>query len=64
MAPHVVIESVVKRYPDAPAPAVDGVSLEIAAGEFFALLGGPRAAARPRCCGCSPASRGRTPAAS
>ena len=39
MAAHVVIESVVKRYPDAPAPAVDGVSLEIAAGEFFALLG-------------------------
>jgi len=29
----------VKRYPDAPAAAVDGVSLALATGEFFALLG-------------------------
>jgi putrescine transport system ATP-binding protein len=36
---HLVIEAVVKRFPDAAAPAVDGVSLEIGAGEFFALLG-------------------------
>jgi putrescine transport system ATP-binding protein len=36
---HLEIESVVKRYADAPAPAVDGVSLQLAAGEFFALLG-------------------------
>ena len=39
MAPHLAIERVVKRYPNAAAPAVDGVSLELAAGEFFALLG-------------------------
>jgi putrescine transport system ATP-binding protein len=39
VAAHLVIEEVVKRYPDATAAAVDGVSLEIAAGEFFALLG-------------------------
>ena len=39
MAAHVVIEEVVKRYPVATTAAVDGVSLEIAAGEFFALLG-------------------------
>ncbi|HEX3973720.1 MAG TPA: ABC transporter ATP-binding protein [Stellaceae bacterium] len=39
MAAHLVIEEVVKRYPNATASAVDGVSLEIAAGEFFALLG-------------------------
>ena len=39
MTAHVVIEHVVKRYPDAATAAVDGVSLEIAAGEFFALLG-------------------------
>jgi len=36
---HLTIEGVVKRYRDAPAPPVDGVSLEIASGEFFALLG-------------------------
>lgn len=36
---HLTIENVVKRFPDAPAPAVDGVSLALAAGEFFALLG-------------------------
>jgi putrescine transport system ATP-binding protein len=39
VAAHLVIEEVVKRYPNATASAVDGVSLEIAAGEFFALLG-------------------------
>jgi ABC-type sugar transport system ATPase subunit len=36
---HLKIESVVKCYPNALSPAVDGVSLEIATGEFFALLG-------------------------
>jgi putrescine transport system ATP-binding protein len=36
---HLAIEGVVKRYPNAPAPAVGGVSLELEAGEFFALLG-------------------------
>jgi putrescine transport system ATP-binding protein len=39
VAAHLVIEQVAKRYPNAATPAVDGVSLEIAAGEFFALLG-------------------------
>jgi putrescine transport system ATP-binding protein len=39
VAAHVVIEEVVKRYPAASTAAVDGVSLEIASGEFFALLG-------------------------
>jgi putrescine transport system ATP-binding protein len=39
VAAHLAIEQVVKRYPNATASAVDGVSLEIAAGEFFALLG-------------------------
>ena len=39
MAAHLVIEQVVKRYPGATAAAVDGVSLEIDTGEFFALLG-------------------------
>ena len=39
MAAHLVIEEVVKRYPAASGAAVDGVSLEIPAGEFFALLG-------------------------
>jgi putrescine transport system ATP-binding protein len=37
-AAHVRIEGVVKRF-TAGAAAVDGVSLDIAAGEFFALLG-------------------------
>jgi putrescine transport system ATP-binding protein len=36
---HLAIDNVVKRFPDAAAAAVDGVSLELAAGEFFALLG-------------------------
>ncbi len=36
---HLRIESVVKRFAPGGAAAVDGVSLEIAAGEFFALLG-------------------------
>ncbi|HLI22938.1 MAG TPA: ABC transporter ATP-binding protein [Stellaceae bacterium] len=36
---HLIIEGVVKRFPDAAAAAVDGVTLEIGAGEFFALLG-------------------------
>src|SRR5580704_18788368 len=39
VAAHLTIERVVKRYPQATAAAVDGVSLDIAAGEFFALLG-------------------------
>jgi putrescine transport system ATP-binding protein len=36
---HLSIEGVVKRFQSGAAAAVDGVSLEIAAGEFFALLG-------------------------
>jgi putrescine transport system ATP-binding protein len=39
VAAHLTIERVVKRYPQATAAAVDGVSLELAEGEFFALLG-------------------------
>jgi putrescine transport system ATP-binding protein len=39
VAAHLVIDNVVKRYPAATGTAVDGVSLEIEAGEFFALLG-------------------------
>jgi putrescine transport system ATP-binding protein len=36
---HLRIEGVVKRFRAGAAAVVDGVSLEIAAGEFFALLG-------------------------
>jgi len=39
VASHLVVEGVVKRYPNASAPAVAGVSFALAAGEFFALLG-------------------------
>ena len=39
MAAHLALLRVVKTYPQASAPAVAGVSLEIAEGEFFALLG-------------------------
>ena len=39
MVAHLAIERVVKRYPQAVLPAVNGVSLELAEGEFFALLG-------------------------
>lgn len=39
MAAHLAVERVVKKYPQASAPAVDGVSLDLAEGEFFALLG-------------------------
>ena len=38
-ASHLRIEGVVKRFAPGGAAAVDGVSLDIAAGEFFALLG-------------------------
>jgi len=38
-AAHLRIEDVAKRFTAGAAAAVDGVSLEIAAGEFFALLG-------------------------
>jgi putrescine transport system ATP-binding protein len=38
-APHLAIDKVVKRFPGAAQAAVDGVSLAIAKGEFFALLG-------------------------
>ena len=38
-APHLVLANVAKRFPQAASPAVDGVSLELARGEFFALLG-------------------------
>jgi len=55
------IEAVVKNF--GALRAVDRLSLQIRAGEFFALLG-PAAAARPRCCGCWPVSRPRTRAAS
>ncbi len=37
--PHLVLANVAKRFPQAASPAVDGVSLELARGEFFALLG-------------------------
>jgi ABC-2 type transport system ATP-binding protein len=33
------VEQLVKRYRGAPRNAVDGISFEVAAGEFFALLG-------------------------
>ncbi len=39
MAATIALEGVVKRYPGAVTTAVDGISLDIAAGEFFALLG-------------------------
>jgi len=38
-APHLRIERVVKRFGPQGPPAVDSVSLELARGEFFALLG-------------------------
>jgi putrescine transport system ATP-binding protein len=38
-AAHLRIEAVVKRFAPGAAAAVDGVSLDIEAGEFFALLG-------------------------
>jgi putrescine transport system ATP-binding protein len=38
-ASHVALDGVVKRYAPGAAPAVDRVSLDIAGGEFFALLG-------------------------
>ena len=38
-APHLRIERVTKRFGESAAPAVDGVSLDVARGEFFALLG-------------------------
>ncbi len=38
-ASYLRIEAVVKRFAPGAAAAVDGVSLDIAAGEFFALLG-------------------------
>jgi ABC-2 type transport system ATP-binding protein len=37
--PVVVVHDLVKRYPKSPVNAVDGISLEIAAGEVFGLLG-------------------------
>src|SRR5579872_636402 len=38
-APHLLIEALVKRFAPGQAAAVDGVSLAIEKGEFFALLG-------------------------
>src|SRR5712671_4533171 len=61
--PYVRLEHVVKRYAPGGPAAVDDVSLDIARGEFFALLGRP-AAARRRCCAWSRASSGPTRAAS
>jgi putrescine transport system ATP-binding protein len=55
------IENVTKKFGD--FVAVNNVSLKIYKGEIFCLLGG-RAAARPRCCACWPASRSRPAAAS
>ena len=51
--PFIRIQNVTKQYGD--VYAVDNVSLDIYQREFWA----PRAAARPRSCGCSPASRRR-----
>jgi len=39
MRPHVRLEGLVKRYGGGAGAAVDGVSLDIGEGEFFALLG-------------------------
>ena len=39
VTPLLAIERVVKRYPHATTAAVDGVSLSLTQGEFFALLG-------------------------
>jgi putrescine transport system ATP-binding protein len=39
VAAHLALSRVVKTYPQASTPAVAGVSLEVAEGEFFALLG-------------------------
>ena len=33
------LDAIVQRYPGAPAPAVDNVTLEIGGGELVALLG-------------------------
>ena len=38
-SPYLRLDRVVKRYAAGVAPAVDGVSLDVARGEFFALLG-------------------------
>jgi putrescine transport system ATP-binding protein len=38
-APHLRLDHVVKRYVEGGGAAVDGVSLEVKRGEFFALLG-------------------------
>ena len=45
-------------------PAVDDVSLDIARGEFFALLGPVGLRQDDACCACWPGSSGRTRAAS
>ncbi len=37
--PVIQVESLVKRYQDSQTPAVNGISLEVGAGEFVALLG-------------------------
>jgi ABC-type uncharacterized transport system ATPase subunit len=55
------IRNITRRFGD--FTAVDDVSLDIEAGEFFCLLGRPDAA-RPRCCGWSRDSTCPTAAAS
>lgn len=38
-APFLRLDAIVKRYPGTPAPAVDGISVDIQRGEFVSLLG-------------------------
>jgi ABC-type Na+ transport system ATPase subunit NatA len=43
------VSDLVKRYPGAPAPAVDGISFNVEEGEVFASSGRTAPARRPRC---------------